>query len=173
MRNKFLAGSALTAILVAGAPFVALAHDTNAQAKAGFNLGSVNLSSFVNAHFSGHDKDGKKDDNKVPKKAHVIATSTPFASIAAGKVTAINGSVLTIVGLFGHSTTTVVTDANTVFKAKGNATTSTAISVGGRVFVVGTTTATSTAGNTMSASIVEVIGKGLGHLRFWLWFKHH
>jgi hypothetical protein len=64
-----------------------------------------------------------------------------------------------------------VTNSNTVIKGKGDtATTSAALQVGQRVVVVGTTTATSTSGDTFTASIVKILGDGLKHLRFWLWF---
>src|SRR3989344_1246579 len=90
--------------------------------------------------------------------------------VTAGIVTAVNGSTFTIESLGAHPKTIVTTDASTVIKARGGATTTSAIAVGSQVFVLGTTTATSTTGDSFSASLVRVLGKGFGHLRFWLWF---
>ncbi|HVU75887.1 MAG TPA: DUF5666 domain-containing protein [Candidatus Paceibacterota bacterium] len=92
-----------------------------------------------------------------------------MSHVTGGIVTAVNGSVFTIDSVL-NPTTTVVTDSNTVIKAKGGATTTAALQVGQRVVVVGTTTATSTSGNTFTASIVKILGDGLKHLRFWMWF---
>src|SRR3989344_4918265 len=92
--------------------------------------------------------------------------------VRVGIVTAVNGSTFTIESLGSHPKTTVTTDASTVVKAKHDATSSSAITVGTQVFVVGTTTASSNSSTneTLAASLVKILGKGLGHLKFWLWF---
>jgi hypothetical protein len=93
-----------------------------------------------------------------------------MSHITGGIVTSVSGAVFTVDNL-KSPTTTVVTNSNTVIKGKGDtATTSAALQVGQRVVVVGTTTATSTSGDTFTASIVKILGDGLKHLRFWLWF---
>jgi len=93
--------------------------------------------------------------------------------VSTGVVTAIDGSVITINPVGAKATTSIVTDVSTVFKARGEATTSSAISVGSKVFAIGTTTSTSTStsGDTFVASMVKLIGDGFKHLRFWAWFR--
>ena len=93
-----------------------------------------------------------------------------MSHLTGGIITSVSGSIFTIDNV-KSPTTTVVTNGNTVIKGKGNtATTSAALQVGQHVIVVGTTTATSTTGDTFTASIVKILGDGLKHLRFWLWF---
>jgi|SRR3989338_7367606 len=88
--------------------------------------------------------------------------------VRVGIVTAVNGSNFTIESLGSNPKTTVTTDASTVVKAKHDASSSSAITVGSQVFVVGTTTVGTS--DTFAASLVRILGKGLGHLKFWLWF---
>jgi len=95
-----------------------------------------------------------------------------FSHIAAGIVTSIQGAVFTIDPVGAKSTTTVTTSSSTVFKVKGkgNATSSSAFQIGSLVVLKGTTTATSTSGDSFSASIVKILQNGFGHIRFWLRF---
>lgn len=110
----------------------------------------------------------RENDKKEERKENIIAK---LGRVTVGTITSINGALVTINPFGPKATSTVTVDANTVIKARGEATTTAALSVGQQVLVVGTTTATSTAGDSVSASIVKVLGKGLGHLRFWLWFQ--
>jgi hypothetical protein len=79
-----------------------------------------------------------------------------FDGVAKGVVTSVNGNTITILNK-KTGTTTVVTDSNTAFRIDGATTTSGSVTVGTRVGITGTTTATST----VSASIVDVFTKGL------------
>ena len=90
------------------------------------------------------------------------------AHITGGVVTAVNGSVFTIDTFGAKGTTTVTTDADTIFKLRGGATSTAGLSVGSKVLLHGTTTATSTAGDIFAADIVKMIGRGWGHLKHWL-----
>ncbi len=90
--------------------------------------------------------------------------------VRVGIVTAVDGGTFTIESFGAHPKTIVTTDASTVIKAKQDATTSSAITVGSQVFVVGTTSTASSTNETFTASLVRILGKGLGHLKFWLWF---
>lgn len=90
---------------------------------------------------------------------------------AAGTVTSVNGSVFTINPFGPKATTTVTTNGSTIFKVNGSATTSSAVTVGSRVVVVGTTTATSSTGDSITASIVRIITEGLGRLGHFLGFR--
>jgi hypothetical protein len=92
-----------------------------------------------------------------------------LSHVTGGIVTSVSGSVFTLDSL-KNPTTTVVTDSTTVIKGKGGATSTAALQVGQSVVVVGTTTATSATGETFTASIVKILGNGLKHLRFWMWF---
>lgn len=83
----------------------------------------------------------------------------------AGIVTAINGATVTI-GNFGSSgTSTIVTNSGTTYKVNGTTASSSALTLGSHVLVLGTTTA----GNTsVNASIVVILTEGLNWVRhFW------
>lgn len=113
----------------------------------------------------------EKDAKRKEKEEVRESIAAKLGRITVGTITSINGALLTINPFGAKATSTVTTDANTVFKARGDATTTAALSVGQQVLVIGTTTATSTTGDSITASVVKVLGKGLGHLRFWLWFQ--
>lgn len=180
MKSKLLIVAATAGLLLAAAA-PALADEGTAFAQADVSgsanvqdKGGSNLGSFIGAHLGLDQKDG--DDNGTStdndNDGHHVATSTIMKvrpPVTGGFITSIDGSTFTVAGK--GSTTTVTTDSATVFKAKGGATTSAALSVGERVAVVGTTTASSSVGDSVTASLVALIGKGLAHLRFWMWFK--
>ncbi len=179
MKNKlYIVASGLAALLIAGAP-VAFAHDKG-QAGTSFNLGlhtgQIMHSDREDSERGHQDKENAKDneqDNDKDDDNDARANRAEKSSHAAvGIVTSVNGSVFTINPFGPKATTTVTTDGTTVFKAKGGATTSAALAVGSRVIVVGTTTATSSTGDSITAYIVKIIGEGFGHMRFWFGFKH-
>lgn len=95
-----------------------------------------------------------------------VKVQNALSHVTGGIVTAVNGATFSIDNLL-NPTTTVVTNSNTVVKGKDGATTTAALQVGQRVIVVGTTTATSTSGDTFTASIVKILGNGLHNLRLW------
>lgn len=89
-----------------------------------------------------------------------------FGNITAGTVTAIGGSTFVIDPAGAKSTATVTTDAATTFKVNGKTGSSSDVKVGSTVFVVGTTTASSTDNSLITASVVHVWDKTIG------WLKH-
>ncbi|OGG50737.1 hypothetical protein A2763_02325 [Candidatus Kaiserbacteria bacterium RIFCSPHIGHO2_01_FULL_54_36] len=80
----------------------------------------------------------------------------------AGVVSSIDGQTFTIHPISKLATTTVTTDATTVFRVNGVATTSDALDVGSRVIVFGT----STSDTSITASFVSILNHSFG------WFKH-
>ena len=86
-------------------------------------------------------------------------------SFTAGIVTGINGSLVTI-GNFGSTgTSTFVTNSATKFKVNGSAASSSALTLGSHVVVLGTTTAGS---GTVNASVIVILTEGLNWIRhFW------
>jgi len=163
MKTKYVLLSGLVAVLCAGASAVS-AHEGKAstevrgEVKTGLHLG----------HFGHWYKGNSNDKDRIEWRA---IWEEKLSHFKVGVVTSLNGMVFTIDPIGSKSTTTVTTNASTVFKAKGAATTSAALSVGSKVFLMGTTTATSTSGDSFSASLVALIGKGFGHLRAWF-FLH-
>ncbi len=176
MQSKFLIASAMAGLMLATAA-PALAHeDTSAQADIsgsasvqgndGFDVGQ-----FIGAHLGLDARAGVSEDGDGNNDGHATSTTAVHAHAMGGVITSINGTTFTIDPFGPKSTTTVTTDGSTVFKTKGSATTSAALSVGDRVVVMGTTTATSTTGDTVAASIVRLISEGWGHFKFWLGFR--
>ena len=171
MTTKYIIASGLAGLMLAAPAALVLAHedggaDASVKADAGLHLGEI-----LKAQFGGDvrkDADNDGDVDKADVKANVAALRS---HVTAGVVTSVNGSGFVIDPVGKKSTTTISTNSSTVFKAKGGATSSAAVQVGSRVFVVGTTTATSSNGDSFSASLVALIGKGLGHLKFWHWFR--
>lgn len=138
--------------------------------KLGFHIGKmIGLNSEIDHDRRDKDKDRHDDDDRDGKtKAEIRAEmAARLSHITGGIVTAVNGSIFTIDPFGNKSTTTVTTDSSTVFKTKGSATSTSALTVGSKVLVMGTTTATSTSGDAFTASLVKFIGEGFGHLRFW------
>lgn len=91
-----------------------------------------------------------------------------MSHFTAGVVTNVSGSVFTIDPRGDKDVTTVTTDGSTIFKVNGQTATSGALAVGSKVFLVGTTTATSTSADAFSASIVHIFTEGFKHLKRWL-----
>lgn len=85
-------------------------------------------------------------------------------SVRAGVVNAINGSVLTIMG---NGTTSVTTNSSTTVLKKGGATTTAALSLGSRVLVLGTSSATTSTStpDTITASIIILFQNGVNFLK--------
>ncbi len=83
----------------------------------------------------------------------------------AGIVTGISGNTVTI-GNFGSTgTTTFVTNSSTKYKVNGTAASSSALSLGSHVLVLGTTSAGSASVN---ASVIVILTEGLNWVRhFW------
>lgn len=84
-----------------------------------------------------------------------------------GTVTSINGNTFVV---DGRATTTVTVNGDTKIVSRDGATTTAAITEGSRVIAFGSTTATSTSGNSFTASVVIVFNKAMGHLKHWLRF---
>lgn len=132
------------------------------EQKGGLHLG-LGISALVRMH-TDNDNDRDSDKGKEEKENH----SGKNANTAMGTVASMNGSTF-IVDSFGKSpTTTVTTSASTVFKLNGVATTSAALTAGAHVIVIGTTTATSTSGNAMDASVVIIFTKMFGFFKHWM-----
>lgn len=117
---------------------------------------------------STHAKSDENRDsgNRVDIGALIRAKLASFLSI--GTVTGTSSSGFTIDPIGDKSTTTVTTNSSTVFVGKHGATTTSAdLAAGTRVLVIGTTTATSSTGDSITAELVKIIGnigKGLKHL---------
>lgn len=168
MTTKILFATVLAGMLSFVAP--AAFADEGGHGDAGVNLGlHVGQLVSVRAHGQGHaEADGDKDDARATTTA---SSSTGFFDhVTAGIVTSVSGGIFTIDPFGPDSTTTVTTDASTTFRGKGHATSTAPLSVGSRVIVVGTTTATSTSGDTFTAAIVKILGHGFGHLRAFFGF---
>lgn len=138
MSSKIALASVLAVIAMSIAPAVFADDGQHGGLSAGLHLGQ-----FVRAHVDaalGHkDKDGDNDADDVHANASTSVRAQweeKISHIAAGVVTSINGSVFTIDPFGPKSTTTVTTTGSTTFKAKGSATTSSALHVGSRVFLV-------------------------------------
>lgn len=78
-----------------------------------------------------------------------------------GVITAVNGSTFTVKPFGTAATTTVTMDASTAYKINGQATTSSALSVGSHVLLTGT----STSNVSIAASIVNIFSAGFGFLK--------
>ena len=154
MKKYILASSVIALSLLAATPALA-------ESKAGIDVGiGVRLAPIVRLF----DKDAYK--NWGPYNTNSVGS----ASVSAGKVQSVNGSSF-VVSRSGKATTTVVTNSSTLFKVNGVATTSAALSAGSRVIVIGTTTATSTSGNTIEASLVLIFSKFAGFCKHLMHLK--
>jgi len=97
-------------------------------------------------------------------------TTQVSGHLVGGVVTSVDGLTFVIDPFGNKPTTTITTDSATVFDSRG-ATTSAAVAVGSKVLVFGSTTATSTNGDTFAAALVKILGDGWGHLRVWLHWR--
>ncbi len=79
----------------------------------------------------------------------------------AGIVTAVNGSLFTLKSLGTRATTTVTTNASTTYKVNGATATSSALTVGSRAIIFGTTDAN----GSITASLVSILEIGLGFVK--------
>jgi len=176
--GKVITGLGIAGMLLASAP-IAMAHDkddeskgrgatVSTEAKAKHDDKGLHLGSFIGLQFGKH-KDGDGDrvgsttrqerkDNRAELRSHITG----------GVVTAVGSSTFTIDPRGKGSTTTVTINGDTKIVTRDGATTTAAITAGTKVMVFGTTTATSTSGNTFTASVVIVFNKAIGHLRDWL-----
>ena len=151
-----MASSAVTLSLLMATP--ALAHSNRSvnasgemDVKSGLHLGSVVR----------HDKDEDREDKRDKRNADRQAFLAAIGAANAGIVTSVNGSTFLLNSFGKNGTTTVTTDASTVYKVNGVATTSAALSAKSRVIVFGTTSSTG-----INASIVSILNIGRG------FFKH-
>lgn len=105
------------------------------------------------------------------KEGHAFAKRVRAAladgSAQAGVVTNVHGPVFTIDPIGLKNLVTVVTNASTTFFLNGAATTSSALEVGSRVFLSGTTTATSSEADSFTASVVKIFTEGFGKMKLW------
>ncbi len=134
----------------------------------GLHLGSL-------IHHSENDQDGTKEDSKdgrgVHSNTHLTASTShkitkeaflsAIGAAGAGVVTSVQGSAFTLAPFGTHATTTVETNASTTYKVNGVATTSSAVAVGSRAIVFGTTDS-----DGITASFVSILNIGFG------WLKH-
>lgn len=103
--------------------------------------------------------------SKIHEKSKTARdTLTALDNVRAGIVTAVSGSGFTITRFGTGTSTTVNTNASTTVKVNGLATTSSAITPGSTVIVVGTSSTSSP--NSVSGTVVHIITKGFG------WLKH-
>ncbi|MDP2648311.1 MAG: hypothetical protein Q8P19_00200 [bacterium] len=179
--SKIIASGTLAALLLSAAPAFA---DTEFSAKGegdmGLHLGPVvrmfaheKAQARMDVHIGGKgradaDEDASAGEGKSERGEKHEGFFARLGDVKAGIVSGINGSVITLTQRGGKATTTVTTDASTVFKARGGATSSAALSVGSHAIVVGTTTATSSEGDTIAASLVIILKNGFFHMRHWL-----
>lgn len=181
MNTKVIVSSAFALLLLLSAP---TAFASEGKGEAGLHLGIGKFLGF-NGDASAraemrkdHDEDRDEDHDedrearKERREAFRAEMAERLSHISAGIVTSINGSIFTIDPFGAKSTTTVTTTSGTTFKAKGEATTSSALTVGSKVFLFGTTTATSSTGDSFTASIVKLVGEGWGHFKFWFGLGH-
>lgn len=171
----FLSGATLFALALAP---VASAHQLQAGARA-----VADVDDSVHTNMGLHLGLGLGDDMQARHASSTQARiqaredwretfASEFSHVTAGVVTAVDGAVFTIDPFGNRPTTTVSTNSSTVFKVGTTTSSSSDVKVGDKVFVMGTTTATSTASDSFAASVVRILGEGLGHLRFWMWFGH-
>lgn len=106
-------------------------------------------------------KDNDREDSRDKRNANKQAFLAAIGAANAGIVTSVNGSTFLLNSFGKNDTTTVTTDASTVYKVNGVATTSAALSAKSRVIVFGTTSSTG-----INASIVSILNIGRG------FFKH-
>lgn len=177
MYTKFIAGLGIAGLLMASAP-IAMAHErddddvrANVSVKADNGL---HLGWFIGKH----NGDDKRDDKRIERRGTSTATSTKprhddnrrarvNGNVVGGVVTSVSGNTF-VIGGKGTTTVTLASDAKVV--SRDGATTTAAITEGTRVIAFGTTTATSTSGNSFTASVVIVFNKAMGHLKHWLRF---
>lgn len=154
---------ALAAIIAAAALLlspVAFAHDGKHDGdknhdKRGNN--GLHLGSWFKTRL---DLNGDGEISKEEKQRKFAAWRS---HITAGTITNINGSVFTIDPVGKKATTTVTINSDTDFKGGDRAD----LEVGGKVVVVGTTTAQSADGDSFTASLVKLFANGWGKIGLW------
>lgn len=134
-----------------------------AAALAVFAFGGINTAS---AHEAGHNHGWHWGHSKEERAEHRIRFDARHEAVVTGMVTAVSGSVITIDPAGKKTATTINTTASTSVMFKGQATTTSAIQVGSKVSVTGTTTATSETGDTITASVIHLAHKGWGYFKF-------
>jgi len=152
--------------------------------------GEVYTVNAANASFKGqHDSSLALGDIKLNDVVHVkgeVSGTTVVATritdknamqrswlamlknVTLGVVTSVSGSTFVVDPIGASTTGTVTTDASTKFKQNGKATTSSALTVGSNVVIVGTTTADSGSNMLISASFVNIVNKSWGFLKHFL-----
>jgi hypothetical protein len=134
-----------------------------AAALAVFGFAGVNSAS---AHQVGNDHGWHWGHAKEERAQHRVVFDARHDNVVTGKVTAVDGSVITIDPVGKKTSTTINPSASTSVLLKGEATTTSAIQVGSKVAVVGSTTATSETGDTITASVIRLAHKGWGYFKF-------
>lgn len=156
-----MASSAVALSLLVATP--ALAHSgvsVNASVNGDNNPG-LHLGSVIR-----HDKEKNHDDNKDDRKADRQAFLSAIGAAGAGVVTSVDGSTFTLKSRGVSGMTTVSTNASTVYKVNGVATTSSALSVGSRAIVYGTTDSS----GGITATLVSILNVGFS---FFAHIFHH
>lgn len=154
-----------TTLTVAGKDGVTYTVDASAATLAGsegsnFTLADVKVGDKVNVRgtVSGTSVTATKIvDGRIRARNFLDA----MGAVGSGIVSSINGSIFTVTPVGSSSTTTVATNASTVYRVNGVATTSGALSVGSRVLLVGTTTGDAS----VSATLVSIFTHGFGFLK--------
>lgn len=154
-----LAAIAVAAMLLVSP--VAFAHDNDHRGDDKRGNHGLHLGSWFKAHLDTND-DGEVSKDEREAKRHKWADLP--GKINVGVVTSVSGSGFTIDPAGNKSTTTVTTNSDTTVKG-GDVDD---IEVGTRVVVVGTTTASTTSGDTVVASWIKMVGEGFGRLGLWL-----
>lgn len=168
-------------MLLASAP-MAMAHDKgnddkgqriSAEVRAEHEDKGLHLGSFLGLQLGKH-KDDDHDDRvgsttRQERKDDRQADRAQVRShIVGGTVTSVSGNTFVVSGKKATTTVTLASDVKVV--TRDGATSTAAITAGSKVIAFGSTTATSTSGNSFTASIVIVINEAIGHLRDWLRF---
>lgn len=100
----------------------------------------------------------KIHDTSFAKRAFISA----IGATGAGVVTSVTGSTFTMTPYATEGTTTVTTNASTIYKVNGVATTSSALQVDSRAIIYGTVTSPTS----ITATMVSILSNGFG------FFKH-
>ena len=159
--------------VLAVSPTLASAHTVSGSVEVSshtdLNLGSTTRLSDDSDNDARQHRVDKNKDQKTgdihDKSAASAAFLSAIGAAGAGVVTSVDGSTFTIKSLGTHSTTTVTTNASTTYKVNGVATTSSALKVGSRAFIFGSTDSTG-----ISASLVSILNIGVGFFKHWHWF---
>lgn len=155
-------GSSLTLMAKNGTTYTVNGTDAtvtnNANASASFSSIRVGDQLVVRGTLSGSTITADKvADGGLASRTFLSALGLQ----AGGTVTSVNGSTLTIKPYGTKATTTITTDASTIYRLNGNTASSSALTVGSKVFVNGTTTSDTS----IAASIINIFSQGWGFIK--------